>query len=435
MSDLVVLTAAERQLFNRLREHDKAPRYNYSSTDLLTPERLEQVRGFEREVQVQRFWQTGQHPDWLPEFTERVTRTVPFYRGYGRPPRTFEAIPTFGREVLQEEPWSLVPDDLSLEALTVYTTSGTSGSELAIPTHPTVSSMYLVLLEELLEPHGVTLPRGPKQVAIALVQCQQKTLTYPSLSQFLGGAGFLKINLAEHDWRQPQDRADFLRDAAPGVITGSPYAFEVLAGIAPDLRPQAMISSAVTLHPGQAARLEAIFGCPVFDLYSMTEARAIAGRRAHHEDDLRCLSHDLYVEILGPEDEPLPPGEVGEIVLTGGRNPYFPLLRYRTGDRAALVYSKGRPHLTAFEGRQDVRLESKSGRVIPTLDVVHALRDLPLVGFSLAQRGNHEIGFEYCGASDSKDLQERLGSLFGATVEVTRVPAWEGKPHRFQSEL
>jgi len=42
------------------------------------------------------------------------------------------------------------------------------------------------------------------------------------------------------------------------------------------------------------------------------------------------------VEIVGDSGAPLPSGEFGEIAVTGGRNPYLPLLRYRTGDFAAL---------------------------------------------------------------------------------------------------
>lgn len=435
MSKGINPSAEETRFFNGLREHLSAPKYNYTSTDMLTPERLETVRAFERAVRSQRFWQPVTHPDWLFAFVERTYRDVPYYRGQGRPPRTFETIPTVNREVLRVEPWSLVPDTIGLDAMTVYTTSGTTGSELAIPTDPTVSSMYLVLLEQLLEPHGVALPRGPDQVAIALMHCQQTTLTYPSISHFLGGAGFLKLNLAPHEWRDSEDRARFLRDAAPAVITGCPYAFEVLSQVVPDLRPRAMVSSAVAMHPGQAARLEGMFGCPVLDLYSMTEARAIAGRRPGQEEEMVLLSHDLYVEILGPDDESLPLGEVGEIVLTGGRNPYFPLLRYRTGDRAALAFVKGRPHLRRFEGRQAVHLETTHGQAVPTLDVVNALRDLPLVGFSLLQKADRTLAFEYCGASAVQDVKSVLEDLFEIEVALRKVSTWEGKPHRFRSEL
>ncbi|HVY60689.1 MAG TPA: phenylacetate--CoA ligase family protein, partial [Planctomycetota bacterium] len=42
---------------------------------------------------------------------------------------------------------------------------------------------------------------------------------------------------------------------------------------------------------------------------------------------LHILPPDLLVESLEPSEE---------LVFTGGRNPFLPLVRYRTGDRARL---------------------------------------------------------------------------------------------------
>jgi phenylacetate-CoA ligase len=433
----IALTSPQRQFHNALLEHECAPRFNFTSTDMLTNESLKVVRQFQADGAIGRFWSPtsgAAYPDWLNDFVDQAVRTVPYYRSYGKAPKTFEAIPPFGREVVQSEPWRLVPDHLSLEALTVYTTSGTTGTALRIPTDPTVSSMLLILLDRLLSSKGVELPRGVGKVAIALVACQQETLTYASLSHTLDGAGFLKLNLAPHAWRDAAHRARYLEEAAPAVITGSPYAFEVLSQVAPALRPRALVSAAVTLHDGHAAALQSHFGCPVFDLYSMTEARGIAGRSSD-QSDLALLSTDLYVEILGPEDEPLPEGEVGEVVLTGGRNPYFPLLRYRTGDRAALLFKNGQPHLSRFEGRHAVHLENKDGEPVPTLDVVHALKDLALIGFSLNQSADRSLHFDYCGSAKAGEVQGRLEALFGGKVSVGQKSGWEGKPHRFSSAV
>jgi phenylacetate-CoA ligase len=429
------LTAPQRRFHNELLEHAAAPRFNFTSTDLLTADSLQEVKGFASELLLSgRFWLPGGRPDWLSSFVEEAFRQVPYYRAYGRAPREFATIPPFGREVLRDQPWSLVPDHLSLDALTVYTTSGTSGSALSIPTHPAVSSKLLFLIERLLSDKGVSLPRGTGKVAIALVACQQETLTYASVSQALDGAGFVKLNLSPHAWRDPRHRAQYLQDLGPAVITGSPYAFEVLSQVVPNLRPQALVSAAVALHDGHAAELSRRFGCPVFDLYSMTEARGIAGRCAD-SSEFALLSPDLFVEILGPDDQPLGEGEVGEIVLTGGRNPYFPLLRYRTGDRGALLFRGGQPYLKAFEGRQAVCLQGHDGQEIPTLDVVHALKALPLVGFSLDQDSDRSLRFEYCGACSVQQVAEPLEALFGGKVSVRQADSWDGKPHQFRSAV
>jgi len=71
----------------------------------------------------------------------------------------------------------------------------------------------------------------------------------------------------------------------------------------------------------------------VLEVYALTEAGIIAVKsdRGH-----AILPHDLYVEVLDDDGVPCPEGVRGEVTLTGGRNPFLPLLRFRTGDFASL---------------------------------------------------------------------------------------------------
>src|SRR5262249_31081588 len=144
------------------------------------------------------------------------------------------------------------------------------------------------------------------------------------------------------------------------IYTGDPFAFEELARLNLAKRPRALISSATTLLAAQRSRLEAHFGCPVIDLYALNEAGPVAfSRGAGHE----VLPHDLYVEILDDAGPPVEPGQPGEIVVTGGVNPNLPLIRYRTGDYAALDFNAAIPRLIDFAGRQPVHFSCGSGRV------------------------------------------------------------------------
>lgn len=55
-----------------------------------------------------------------------------------------------------------------------------------------------------------------------------------------------------------------------------------------------------------------------------------------HEEGMH-LADDLYVEICDPATgEPVPVGEVGEVVVTNFSNECYPLVRYGTGDLSAL---------------------------------------------------------------------------------------------------
>ena len=293
MNELPFSESARRHL-ESLSEHPCAPRYNFSSSDLLDSNRLREVKEFS---QIDRlFWREGEVPEWVHRLTRRVFETVPYYREMGDPPSSFAAVPPISRAELSEHPELLVPDDMSLEELTVYTTSGTTGTALRIPTDPALSSKTLVLMEQMLSRYGDRFPRGPGQVALAALFYQEETLTYPSLSHYLDGAATLKLNLHENSWRRPEDRAPFLEELAPAVLTGCPFSLSVAAEVASGLSPQAVFSSATPLSDGLRARLREVFRCPVFDVYSLTEAKFIAARSDGPGHDL--LGPDMFVEIL-----------------------------------------------------------------------------------------------------------------------------------------
>src|SRR5260370_1170624 len=116
---------------------------------------------------------------------------------------------------------------------------------------------------------------------------------------------------------------------------------ELLMQIPLRVRPKALISSAMTLLPGLQQQLEAHFGCPVLDIYSLCECRFIAARlptshQNNFDDAFEIIPHDIFVEVLDEQGRLCAPGERGEITLTAGRNPFQAMLRYRTDDFAAM---------------------------------------------------------------------------------------------------
>jgi phenylacetate-CoA ligase len=108
------------------------------------------------------------------------------------------------------------------------------------------------------------------------------------------------------------------------------------------------------------------YQAPVMDWYSTTETGPIA---AADPQGLRLIAPDLYVEIVDPEGRPLPDGERGEIVVSGGRNPYLTLIRYRTGDYAI----KSENRLIDLEGRTPVSWRAGDGTVVTPVDLARVL--------------------------------------------------------------
>jgi phenylacetate-CoA ligase len=82
-------------------------------------------------------------------------------------------------------------------------------------------------------------------------------------------------------------------------------------------------------------KLTELWPLKLYGTYAATEMQTAftecaAGRGGHHQADL------IFIEILDDEGKPLPEGIPGEVVITTLGVEGMPLLRYRTGDIAAL---------------------------------------------------------------------------------------------------
>jgi phenylacetate-CoA ligase len=134
------------------------------------------------------------------------------------------------------------------------------------------------------------------------------------------------------------------------------------------------------------------------------------------------LQHRLYVEILDPEGATCAPTVRGEITLTGGFNPFLPLLRYRTGDFAALHFDGGVPRLVDLAGRPPVVFTGAAGETINNIDVTTALRPLRLAQYTLHQAADGALTLTVpTGSPGQAEARAALLGLFGADQPLAIV--------------
>ena len=336
------------------------------------------------------------------------------------------SIPSCSRADLAPRVWEFVPDSQPLDELIVFSSSGTTGFPTQTPTHPASAAAGIPLLEQAIAQTGVSFPRGPEQVALSNIAAYRGAYTTAIVVAYLQEAGCVRVNLVPEVWRSPADRASYLDHFWAPVMLGDPQVFAALEEIGLERPPLVLVSCIVEMSDAFAAKLSARYGCPVVDLYALTEAGIVAAKTPHGH---AILPPDLYVEILDEHDQPCPPGRAGEITLTGGRNPFLPLLRYRTGDFASLAWCDGRPTLVGLEGRRPVCFPT-GGRVVHSMEVTRLMRKFPLARYQLHQDEHGDFRFAFRGAASDDELRGALHELLGHAAEILieRLPATSARP-------
>lgn len=131
------------------------------------------------------------------------------------------------------------------------------------------------------------------------------------------------------------------------------------------------------------------WGCPAINHYGMTELGLTGGVECQALAGYHLREPDLYFEVIDPQsDAVLPPGEMGEVVVTTLTRTGMPLLRYRTGDFARFIpeacpCGSVLPRLSKLHGRLAGQLDIGGPLKLGMPELDEALFSLPgLVNFN-----------------------------------------------------
>jgi phenylacetate-coenzyme A ligase PaaK-like adenylate-forming protein len=101
---------------------------------------------------------------------------------------------------------------------------------------------------------------------------------------------------------------------------------------------KSILSCTEALDQALKARLTEDWETEIFEYYASTESGYCGGMECRAHAGYHLNEADMYFEVVDPLGcATLPPGEAGEVVLTTLKREAMPLIRYRTGDCAALL--------------------------------------------------------------------------------------------------
>lgn len=198
-------------------------------------------------------------------------------------------------------------------------------------------------------------------------------------------------------------------------------------------RPRAVITTAETLDPSTRRLIGETFGCPVYEIYGLTETGTVAWQSPHHEHFR--ISHDaLIVEFLpGPDN-----GAARRLIVTNLGLHAMPFIRYDTGDLAVPTSDEraradddadGRaalPGIERVEGRQVDCVRLGDGRVVSPFELTTAMEAVPGVfRYQIVQErvDSVTVHYEPARGATSADVtrqatQHALGEVLGPHVQV-----------------
>ena len=231
--------------------------------------------------------------------------------------------------------------------------------------------------------------------------------------------------------RQIKFITDFGTTALHAIPSYAGRLYEVMEemGIDPrrDTRLRTLIIGAEPHSDEQRRRIEQMLGVKAYNSFGMSEMCGPGVAFECPEQNGPHIWEDYYiVEIVDPQTlEPVPDGEVGELVLTTINREAMPLLRYRTRDLTRILPGEcpcGRHHkrLDRMKGRSDDMMILKGVNIFP-IQIENILMQFRELGTDyLITLTNLEANDEMTVEVELNEFTDDYGFLQRLTKEITR---------------
>lgn len=148
----------------------------------------------------------------------------------------------------------------------------------------------------------------------------------------------------------------------------------LLKDVCPTLK--ACIVTSEMLFESDKRLMETQFGIPVINEYGASELGLISFQNT--QDQFQVDSELLYVEILDENNQAVPHGQSGRVVITSLYNKAHPFIRYDIGDVGTLSRKSTpkKPILEKLIGRTNDIARLPSGKVVPGLTFYYVTKSI-----------------------------------------------------------
>lgn len=251
--------------------------------------------------------------------------------------------------------------------------------------------------------------------------------------------------------RFKKNKFDYINGYTSSIVLLANYCKRknlILKSICPSLK--ICIVTSEMLFPDDRSLLEQWLGIPVVNEYGASEVGLIAMQNS--KGDFEVNQHNLFVEVVDGNNQPLQDGEIGRLLVTDLFNKAHPMIRYEIGDLGSLeTLENGTRILKELQGRTSDIARLPSGKVVPGLTFYYVTKtvikeDLDILEFIVIQKKPSLFEIQYVSRAE---INEHLKSIIhkamdeylesGLKVKFTRLSVLDrskrGKLKQFMSEV
>ena len=406
-----------------------------------------------------------QRSQWLPRQEQEQTQlralraivayakqNVPWYREtlQDSPATIMSAqdLPILDKEQIQAHGDQLISEEFDSAALIEARTGGSTGKPLRVLFDVQTQQRRNAAQERSNEWVGAR--RGVAQIALWGNPIVDRSLKGRLRRHLLDRVSF--VDTVGFNAESAQKFAEqWLHDKAR-VIFGHAHSIYLLARYLQQdsshrIRPDAIISTSMSLLNSERQMIETVFDCPVTDRYGCEEVGLIAAQCEQH-DKFHINSEHVLVEIAAADGSPCAADTPGQILVTDLVNRGMPLIRYRVGDTATwsdAICECGRESqlLANLGGRLADFLRTSDGSHVAGISLIErtltAFAGLSQMQVIQQEIDQFDINFVKAGNFEPDSLaaiRREFETIFGPGINVefhekTNIPQQESGKYRF----
>lgn len=205
-----------------------------------------------------------------------------------------------------------------------------------------------------------------------------------------------------------------------------------------DIDPGLILTYGELLTPSMREYIESTFDAPIFDQYATTEFGIVAWECP--EGGYHVAEDSVFAEIVDSEDNKIPSGESGKMVLTGLVNTDTALARYEIGDVVELAddscsHKTSFKHINRIRGRKENIFFNTEGEPVFPDQVIDIIAPVEEILFFQVVAADEKYQIKYVPNTDFKEgvlksavreIRSELSLEPLELVEVEDIPQSDG---------